>query len=50
LVRQTELLRELGVKPGKRIAEGLLDPGHDAESLAEAPTASGAPAQTLGGA
>ena len=39
LVRQTEMLRELGVKPGKRIAEGLLDLSHEVaeQSVFEAP-------------
>ena len=44
LVRQTEMLRELGVKPGKRIADSLLEPGHDAESLAVASPAGEVPA------
>jgi DNA recombination protein RmuC len=44
LVRQTEMLRELGVKPAKRIAEGLLDPNQDVDLLPIGPSADEAPA------
>lgn len=44
LVRQTEMLRELGVKPAKRIAEGLLEPAQDDDLLAIGPPAGQAPA------